>query len=242
MISSVCGRPGAAAAATAALAGWRAAGAGWGGLSAASGAGPAATAYSSSTDYSGGGTGTSMGSHPLYELDKIQRTARGEIDSTEAEPMGTSGLPHPTGRMAGGVEARAEPGQTPSADELKSDGSGALPDFYVGEQPPGQRRPGAPGSGDATQLSDPGLATGRAAGAEPHAGTNSEGSYGGQSADYYHGMKPVVTDPMTGLASGTVMDASEKTRREVGPAVIRGPGSDAVGVNTRPNTGADVSA
>lgn len=62
----------------------------------------------------------------------------------------------------------------------------------MGEAPPGQRRPGAPGSGDATPLSDPSLKTGRARGADPHAGTNLEGSYGGQSADYYHGMIPVV--------------------------------------------------
>ncbi len=50
---------------------------------------------------------------------------------------------------------------------------------------------------------------------------------------------------MTGMASGTVLDASEEVRREVGPVVIRGPGADAVGVNTRPKVGipgADVSA
>eukprot|EP00198_Chlamydomonas_reinhardtii_P001651 XP_001690987.1 predicted protein [Chlamydomonas reinhardtii] len=181
-------------------------------------------------DYSGGGLGSHMGSHPLSELDKIKKTARGEIDITESEP-GTGDMPHPSGRMLGSVEAefREEPAQD------NPDGFSALPDFYVGEAPPGQRRPGAPGSGDATPLSDPSLKTGRARGADPHAGTNLEGSYGGQSADYYHGMIPVVTDPMTGMASGTVMDASEQARKEVGPAVIRGPGSDAVGVNTRPN-------
>ncbi|KAG2451484.1 hypothetical protein HYH02_004082 [Chlamydomonas schloesseri] len=200
---------------------------------------------SSDMDYSGGGTGAHRGNHPLYELGKIKKTARGEIDITESEP-GTGDLPHPTGRMPGSVEAefRVEEEQEPASSS--PDGSSSvLPDFYVGEAPPGERRPGTPGSGDATPLSDPGLKTGRAPGADPHSGTNAQGSYGGQSADYYHGMIPVVTNPMTGMASGTVLDTSEQTRKAVGPVVIRGPGADAVGVNTRPNVGipgADVSA
>lgn len=49
---------------------------------AASPAAAAAACYSTTMDYSGGGLGSHMGSHPLSELDKIKKTARGEIDIT----------------------------------------------------------------------------------------------------------------------------------------------------------------
>ncbi|GLC43760.1 hypothetical protein PLESTM_001516800 [Pleodorina starrii] len=162
--------------------------------------------------------GLATGNHPYYEMDKIKQD----------EP-GTGDMPHMTGSMPEMVE---EEFRAPEAERVGAGIPPDLPDFYTGEAAPSARptRSPPPGSGAATTSAqlDSSAHTG------PHEGTQLHATgYGGPSQDYSHGAIPVVTDPMTGLASGSVAVADEATRRELGQAVIRGPGEEKVGVSSK---------
>ncbi|GLC54780.1 hypothetical protein PLESTB_000905200 [Pleodorina starrii] len=179
--------------------------------------------------------GLATGNHPYYEMDKIKRTAEGRIDITGESGIavpdepGTGDMPHMTGSMPEMVE---EEFRAPEAERVGAGIPPDLPDFYTGEAAPSARptRSPPPGSGAATTSAqlDSSAHTG------PHEGTQLHATgYGGPSQDYSHGAIPVVTDPMTGLASGSVAVADEATRRELGQAVIRGPGEEKVGVSSK---------
>ncbi|GLI58717.1 hypothetical protein VaNZ11_000470 [Volvox africanus] len=163
--------------------------------------------------------GLATGNHPLYEIEKIRRTSEGHIDITEDEP-GTGDMPHMTGTMPELVE---EEFRAPEAERvgagLSTNLPTGLPEFFSGDFMP---------ASDASDASDA-----SAASADPHGGPHQGSSHGGPSLDYSHGEIPVVTDPVTGLASGTVLVADEEARRELGQAVIRRPGEEKLGVNSK---------
>ncbi|KAG2498298.1 hypothetical protein HYH03_003559 [Edaphochlamys debaryana] len=212
---------------------------------------PAALAWVPAAATALGRRGFAIGSHPKHELDKIQRTAEGKIDITEDEP-GTGDMPHMRTPSIESVEGVAAGG-----------GEGRMPEFYSAEsfrprpaQPhesdPNLPRSSAQGSGDPTAAppsadsgahreesslwsADPKQATFSSWSMQsgPHEGTNLDGSYGGPSQDYYHGAIPVVTDPVVGMATGSILGASAEMKKKLGAAVIRGRGEHAVGVNTK---------
>ncbi|KXZ55877.1 hypothetical protein GPECTOR_2g1428 [Gonium pectorale] len=167
--------------------------------------------------------GMATGQHPLYELDKIKRTAEGHIDITDEEP-GTGDMPHMRGPMLDMVEEEFR--EPPREDGSPKEG---VPDFFIGDTPPEHSRSPPPGSGAATTSAE--VASSISSG--PHENTNQEGGYGGPGQDYYHGTIPVVTDPVSGMATGSVVNADKAAREELGAAVIRGRSEERVGVHTQ---------
>ncbi|EFJ50978.1 hypothetical protein VOLCADRAFT_116559 [Volvox carteri f. nagariensis] len=167
-----------------------------------------------------GRRGLAMGQHPLYELDKIQRTAEGHIDITEDEP-GTGDMPHVTGRLPDLVEEEFR--VTREEEEVEKGRQGAiqdLPEFFTSDTIPSSASSFAASSASAA--------------ADLHTGAPSDSTYVPPSPDYSHGAIPVVTDPGTGLASGSVAVADGARRAERGQAVIRGPGAETeVGLSSK---------